>query len=143
MFFLNRFNLIVIPPLKILHFDIFLAVAKFRRGHPHLTTEVTAERGLFVKTQHVGDGLHREVVPHVQQQFGFLHNVVTYPIGGRVTSLLLDNSTEVFGRQAGLLGIEAYITMLAEMLYEVVLKPCADLFVYVRFVQFARAVLAE
>ena len=120
-----------------------LMFAEIAGAHPRFTAEIAAKGGLLVKAQHVGDGLHREVVPHVQQQFGFLHNVVTYPIGGRVTSLLLDNSTEVFGRQAGLLGIEAYITMLAEMLYEVVLKPCADLFVYVRFVQFARAVLAE
>ena len=75
MFFLNRFNLIVIPPLKILHFDIFLAVAEFRRGHPHLTTEVTAEGGLFVKTQHVGDGLYGEVASNMEQHLGFGHNL--------------------------------------------------------------------
>ncbi len=32
MFFLNRFNLIVIPPLKILHFDIFFSCREIPKG---------------------------------------------------------------------------------------------------------------
>ena len=43
-----------------------LAVSEFGGGHPRLAAEVAAESSLFLEAQHVGNGLHREVMPDVQ-----------------------------------------------------------------------------
>ena len=46
-----------------------------------LAAEVAAEGGLVFEAQQVGDGLHGEVVPYVEQHLGFNHHMVMNPVG--------------------------------------------------------------
>ena len=119
-----------------------VGAAELRGGEPCLATEIAAEGGLLVEAQHVGDGLHREVVSHVEQHLGFNYYLLMYPVGGCVARLLLDDGAEMLGRQAGLSSIETHVAMLAKVLFKAVVKPGTDLVVGVGFVQFALAVSA-
>ena len=96
---------------------------------------------MFLEAQHIGDGLYGEVATHMQEHLGFGHHLGVYPVGGGVASLLLDNSAEMFGRQAGLLGIEARVAVLSEMLLELGEETGADTLVGVCLVQLALAVV--
>ena len=119
------------------------SVAEFGGGHARFAAEITAEGGLLTETQHVGDGLHREVAPNMHQHLRLDHDLVANPIGSGVPCLLFDNGAEMLGGQTGLFGIETCIAVLAEMLLELGEETRADPLVGVCLVQLALAVVAE
>ena len=65
--------------------------AKRARRHARLALEVAAEGGLLVEAEHVGDGLHTEVVANMEQHLGFGDDFGAYPIGGGMARFLLDD----------------------------------------------------
>ena len=111
--------------------------------HARFAAEVAAESGLLFETQHVGDGLHGEVATYMEQHLGLGHNVSVNPMSCGVSCFLFNDGAEMFGRQAGFLGIETHVTMLTEVLGEVVMELGADALVNTDFVQFTYAIMAE
>lgn len=123
--------------------EMLIRLTELSRRHSHLAVEVATKGGLLVEAQHVGNGLHGEVAPYMQEHLGLRHNPRMYPVGGSVPSFLLDDGAEMLGRKAGFRCVESHIAMLTEMLGEVGMELGADPFVDIGFIQFACPILAE